>query len=145
MKFSSWLEVKGARTISDAELDQIIRGVPYTSPLLRKINFIPKSIDDAGDDSPYRTYFRHFVDANKHKSRRKQKDRSWIIDADLPDDKVDRQSGMTIDFLDPKHVTKIRRAKTDRSKEKPRDATAFVSTFRRLFPTFESYVKNKIQ
>lgn len=138
MNFRSWLEAKAIRTISDPELDQIIRGVPYTSPMLGHLNFVPKSVEDG--DGPYHHYFRHYAKRNQEFSRKKQKDRSWIIDAELPDDQIDRSSGMTVRSLDPKHVAKIRRVKDDKSKEKPRDATAFISTFRRLFPTFESYL-----
>lgn len=133
MKFSEWLENRMIRAISDGELGQIIKGDPYTSPYLGRIGLIPKSVDGE-KESPFFAYLRHYVNKNKEKSKR---NRSWIIDVDIPDDVVKGEYPDSVKFLDPKHVKGIRRSQEDPDQEKVRDAEKFISTFRRFFPSIQ--------
>jgi hypothetical protein len=169
IKFNKWLEnrVRGVRAISDYELDQVLRGEPYTSPKLGRIGFVPKDVDDKKTPGYY-DYFRFYTNLNKKNSRKSGDGRSWIIDLEIPEDEaIERakkisknnseiKSGQNyaghggiipsaLDALDPKHVKKIRRVRDNPDEEKLRDAEKFTQTFKRLFPSFESYFVKRNQ
>lgn len=171
-KFSKWLEnkVRGVRAVGDSEIDQILRGEPYTSPLLGRIGFISKSTDEKRTPGEW-DYLRGFAKTNQFRTRKPNSRRGWIIDLEIPEDEArerarripqsdheksfgrpysiyagdERTPPSAVDFLDPKHVKKIRRVRDNPDDEKPRDAEEFARTFRRLFPSFESYILKRTQ
>lgn len=126
MKFKVWLEKRMLRTVSDDELRTITKGEPYNSPHLGRVGLIPKDPDDEHDSHGY---LRHYSTQNK---RHSTKSRSWIIDADVPDEEIHPRL-MHVDKLDPKYITHIRKT-NEPGREKLRDASKFLSTYRRMFP-----------
>jgi hypothetical protein len=140
IKFSVWLEnkIKAIRTASDDELDQVVKGEPYTSPRLRRINYLANGGKPFDPSSPVNDYFKHYVGVNKARSRKANKDRAWTLGLEVPEE--DREiirvgdiskPNNAVPYLKPDHIKTITRLGL--GKQKPRDAQRFVDTYKRLF------------
>jgi hypothetical protein len=154
IKFSVWLEnkIKARRSISDAEMDQIVTGEPYTSPQLGRVNFLRDSgrpIPELGAPitHPEDAYFQHYMSSYGRKSKKPSKDRAWVLGLEIPEE--DREmitplgGGNPVPYeavpaLEPyRHIKTITRI-DKKGTGKPRDAKRFIDLHKGLFGNKEN-------
>jgi hypothetical protein len=119
-------------------MDQVVKGEPYTSPRLRRINYLANGGKPFDPSGPTNDYFQHYVGVNKARSRKKNKDRAWALGLEVPEEDREiirvgdfEKPNSAVPYLKPDHIRTITRLGA--GKQKPRDAQRFVDTYKRLF------------
>lgn len=138
--FTQFLEAKGIRNISDTEMERVVSGEPYTSPIMKRINYLrvpdlsPEQAHVATQENPIvQSYMKHFQDVYKTQSRKPSKDRAWVLGLDIPDEEEGSgPSSPALPQLDPKrHIKTI--TKIAPGKHKSLDAQKFMRLYQKFF------------